>query len=64
MEQQILQKIQEQDAKIDAIYESVEKTRKYMLTAVIVMALSIVAPLVGLAFVIPTFIKTYSSLGI
>lgn len=60
MENEILKKLQEQDAKIDAIWESVEKSRKYFLVTAWITVGAIVLPLVGLAFAIPTFLKTYS----
>ena len=63
MEQDISKKledtIEEQGKKIDAIYISVEKTRKYFLTILWVTALSIIVPLVGLMVVIPSFLNTY-----
>lgn len=64
MNEDLIQKIEENSRKIEKIYESVEKTRKYMLTAVIVMIIMFFLPLIGLIFVIPQFLKTYSSLGV
>ncbi|OIO49939.1 hypothetical protein COZ78_01765 [bacterium (Candidatus Gribaldobacteria) CG_4_8_14_3_um_filter_42_11] len=63
---EILQKLAEQKAKIDAIYKSVEKTRKYFLITLIASAAFIILPLIALLFVIPSFIKTItgSSLGL
>ncbi|TSC85835.1 MAG: Uncharacterized protein G01um10148_743 [Parcubacteria group bacterium Gr01-1014_8] len=50
------------EKKIDAIYVSVEKTRKYLLvTAVVTLAL-IVLPALGLVFAIPSFMSTYGSM--
>lgn len=60
MEAHILQKLEEQDKKIDAIYTSVEKTRKYFLTTLIITAIVFVLPLIGLFFAIPAFINTYT----
>ena len=59
MEQDILKKLAEQDVKIDAIYKSVEKTRKYFLTIIWVTVITIVLPLIGLMFVLPTFFSSY-----
>jgi hypothetical protein len=60
MEQEILKKIESNEAKIDEVYKSVEKIRKYMLwTAIITVAL-IVLPAIGLVFVIPQFLDTYT----
>ena len=56
-------KLDELEKKIDAIYISSEKTRKYFLTFLIVSGLGFLIPLVGLLFAIPSFISTYSQLG-
>ncbi|MES2225564.1 MAG: hypothetical protein V4480_02030 [Patescibacteria group bacterium] len=48
------------EQKIDAIYISVEKTRKYFLTTMIVTVVAVVLPLVGLLFVVPSFLNTYT----
>ncbi len=42
-----------QDAKLDAIYTSVEKTRKYFLWTLIISVAMVVLPLIGLIVVIP-----------
>ncbi|MBN2093783.1 MAG: hypothetical protein JW740_00180 [Candidatus Zambryskibacteria bacterium] len=54
-------KIAELEAKIDAIYKSVEKTRKIMLWTSIITAAVIILPLIGLLFVIPSFIDSYTT---
>ncbi|HCC06314.1 TPA: hypothetical protein DEP94_03095 [Candidatus Nomurabacteria bacterium] len=59
MEQEIKTKLEEQGAKIDAILESVEKTRKYFLTTMWITILVIVIPTIGLIFVIPAFLNSY-----
>ena len=59
MEEEIIKKIEAQELKIDAIYKSVEKTRKYFLAIIWVSVICFVLPLIGLMFVIPTFIDTY-----
>jgi len=56
-----LKKIDELDKKTEEIYRSVEKTRKYFLWTLIITALVIVLPLIGLMFVIPQFLNTYTS---
>jgi len=62
MENEILELIKKQDEKIDAIYKSVEKTRKYILIVTIATIVAFVLPLIGLLFVIPSFIGTYADL--
>ena len=61
MDQEIKTKLEEQAAKIDAIYTSVEKTRKYFQMTFWITVLIIVLPLVGLIFVLPSFINSYTS---
>ena len=61
MDEVILQKLTEQEKKIEAIYVSVEKTRKYFLWTLIISVGVVVLPLVGLMFAIPFFLSTLSS---
>jgi uncharacterized BrkB/YihY/UPF0761 family membrane protein len=49
------------DQKLNAIYESVEKTRKYFLASVIITVVMFVLPLLGLAVAIPVVMSTFSS---
>ncbi len=60
MEEEILKKLEEQDVKIDAIWVSVEKTRKYFLTTLIISVVMTVLPLIGLAIVIPIVLGSLS----
>ncbi|MCX6764714.1 MAG: hypothetical protein NTU58_03405 [Candidatus Nealsonbacteria bacterium] len=60
MEDKILKKIEAQDRKLEEIYSSVEKIRKYFLWALIITVVAIVLPLIGLMFIIPQFLKTLS----
>jgi hypothetical protein len=61
-EQEILNKLEEQEKKIDAVYKSVEKTRKYFLAIIIISVIAFVLPLIGALFAIPSFISNYSGL--
>ena len=61
MENEILAKIQEQDKKLDDIYRSIEKMRKYFLWTLIVTIATIVLPLIALVAIIPWFLKTMTS---
>lgn len=61
MDPELQKKIDEQGAKIDAIYKSVEKTRKYFLMIIWITILAVVLPLIGLVFVVPSFLSNYSS---
>jgi len=51
------------DKKVDAVYESAEKVRKYILIVVVVSVVAFVLPLFGLLFAIPSFLSMYSGLG-
>ncbi|MEI7810338.1 MAG: hypothetical protein WCI41_02150, partial [bacterium] len=60
-QQEILKRLIEQDAKIDAIYKSVEKTRKYFVMIMWVTVIAVVLPLIGLMFAIPAFLGNYAN---
>ncbi|PIR70217.1 MAG: hypothetical protein COU46_02635 [Candidatus Niyogibacteria bacterium CG10_big_fil_rev_8_21_14_0_10_42_19] len=60
MEEEVLKKIKEQDEKLAAIYDSVEKIRKYFLWSLVIMVAIVILPLIGLAFVIPEFLSIYT----
>ncbi|MDB5264993.1 MAG: hypothetical protein JWN64_564 [Parcubacteria group bacterium] len=47
--------------KLDAIYASVEKTRKYFLWTMVATVVAFVLPLVGLLFAVPSFLGSYTS---
>lgn len=51
------------EKKVDAVYVSAEKTRKYFLTTLIVTGVAFVLPLIGLLFAIPSFLSLYGDLG-
>ena len=54
-------KLEELSVKIDAIYTSVEKSRKYFLVTMWITVLAIVLPMIGLMFVGPSFVNSYTS---
>ncbi len=60
MEEETLKKIKEQDEKLEKIYQSVEKTRKYFLWTFIVTIVVIILPLLGVLFLIPKILGMYS----
>ncbi|RJQ35575.1 hypothetical protein C4568_00810 [Candidatus Parcubacteria bacterium] len=63
MEDNLLQqRLDVLERKIDAVYASAEKTRKYFLAVLIISIIAFVLPLIGLVFAVPTFLSTYSSL--
>lgn len=53
--------LEEQHKKIDAIYVSVEKTRKYFLTTMWISLIAFLLPLIGILFALPTLFSTFSA---
>jgi len=47
--------------RIEQIYVSVEKTRKYFMWTLIITVVTIVLPLIALIIIIPIVFRTYSS---
>lgn len=62
MDQETKTKLEELSTKVDAIYASVEKSRKYFLVTMWITVLMIVLPMIGLAFVGPSFVTSYTSI--
>ncbi len=60
-EQELNQKLVAIEEKVDKIYASTEKTRKYFMWTLIISVALVVLPAIGLLFAIPTFISTMSS---
>lgn len=60
MEIETQNKLEEMDQKLTAIYISVEKTRKYFLITMWVTLAVVVLPIIGLMFIIPAFISSYT----
>jgi len=61
MEPNIQTKLEEMETKLDAIYKSTEKTRRYFQIVFWVTIAMVVLPLIGLVFAIPAFINTYTT---
>ena len=59
MEQNIEERLKELNDKIDAVFVSVEKTRKYFLVIIWITVIAFVLPLIGAFFIAPTFLDTY-----
>jgi hypothetical protein len=53
------QRLDALEAKLDAVYQSVEKTRMYFRVAMWVTIGAVVLPMLGLVFVIPAFLNSY-----
>ena len=63
MDQELSQRLQAQDEKLEQIYQSVEKTRKYFLWTMIGTLVAFILPLIGLIFAIPFFLNTLSTVS-
>ena len=61
MEEQILQKIEEQNKKIDDLLQTVNKLRRYFLAIIWITVILFVLPLIAAVFVVPAFLDTYLS---
>jgi hypothetical protein len=60
MDEHLKSRIDGIEKKVDAIYVSTEKTRKYFLAVLIVSLVAFVLPLIGLLFALPSFFASYS----
>ena len=61
MEPDIQNKLAQLEAKINEIYVSVEKTRRYFQITMWVTIIVVVLPFLGLLFVIPALIDSYTA---
>ncbi|KKW19273.1 MAG: hypothetical protein UY63_C0017G0050 [Parcubacteria group bacterium GW2011_GWA2_51_10] len=61
-DQELRDKLTALEQRIIAVYESAEKTRKYILVIVIITVAAVALPVIGLFFAIPSFLSSYSAL--
>lgn len=59
MDSELSTRLQQLEEKLDAIYISVEKTRKYFQWTLIITVVLFILPLIGLVFVVPLFLTNY-----
>ncbi len=66
MDEDIKNRLGEIEKKLDVLFSSAEKTRKYFLWTLIITAIVIILPLIALVFIIPQFLNTLdiSNLGL
>jgi len=57
----IYKALEDQGKRIEQIYASVEKSRKYFLAVIIISIVLAVVPLIGVIYEIPTFMGIYGS---
>ncbi|MFA7309924.1 MAG: hypothetical protein WC050_03400 [Candidatus Paceibacterota bacterium] len=63
MDDELRQRLDRLEMKVEAAYQAAEKVRKYLFWTAVVTIVIVVLPAVGLVFAIPSMISTYSSLG-
>lgn len=63
MEQEILHRLEKNEEKLEKIFVSVEKMRRYFLWTLIVTILVVVLPTIGLVLALPKFMDTYGQIG-
>lgn len=63
MDTETWKKLAQLEEKIDAVYVSAEKTRKYFLAMLITTVIAVLLPLVGLLAAIPSFLSGYEQLS-
>ena len=63
MDEDMKQRMAVLEGKIDAIYATTEKTRKYFQWTLIITVALVVLPAIVLIFAIPSFISTYSQIS-
>jgi hypothetical protein len=61
MEEDIKNRLDAQDEYLIKIYKSAEKTRKYFKWTLIASIVMFFIPLLGLIFILPSFLSSYSS---
>lgn len=59
MENDVSKRLDAIETKIEAVYQSAEKTRKYFLWTMIVTIAMFVVPLIALIVVVPFFLSSY-----
>jgi hypothetical protein len=58
--EELIKKLEEQQVKIDAMYVSVEKLRKYFLWTLIITIVTIALPIIAMMFILPSLLNTLS----
>ena len=61
MDEETLGRIKHIEMRVEEIYTSVEKTRKYLYWTMIATVVIFVLPLIGMLFAVPAFLSNYSS---
>lgn len=62
MDEELKKRLAALEEKTDAIFKSVEQTRKYFLYTLIISVALVVLPAIGLLIAIPSMLSSYNSL--
>jgi hypothetical protein len=62
MEQEILEKLKNQEQKLSEIQTSIEKIRSYLFWTMVITLAFIILPLIGLLIAIPKFLNTFTGI--
>lgn len=63
MDSEIINRLNEQDKKLEAIYRSVQHVRRYLFWMLTISLVVVVLPLIGYIVIVPRLISIYSGLG-
>ncbi len=63
IEPELEQRLQVLEKKVDSVFASTEKTRRYFLWTFIIGLVALLGPLIVLPFILPSFLSTYDVLG-
>lgn len=63
IEPELDQRLQALEKKVDAVFVSTEKTRRYFLWTFIIGLVALLGPLIVLPFILPSFLSTYDVLS-
>lgn len=61
MEQEILEKLQQQEEKLEAVYQSMERLRKIFLWILVITVATVVLPIIAALIILPMVLNTLSS---
>lgn len=62
MDDELIQKLKDQEYKISSIYHDIKTIKKIFIITMIINVVFLVLPLIGLLFAIPMLLNTYESL--
>ncbi|HEY4525095.1 MAG TPA: hypothetical protein VJL39_01885 [Candidatus Paceibacterota bacterium] len=62
MDEELRQKLNAIETKVEAARIAAEKARRYLLVIVIVTLVAFILPLVGLIFAVPSLLSTYGEM--